>query len=46
MEAQIEQYDFLFGLLLASLLLRHSDNLSKALQHKSLSAAEANILQN
>ena len=39
-EAQMEQFDFLFGLLLASLLLRHSDNLSKALQHKSLSAAE------
>ena len=36
----MEQFDFLFGLLLASLLLRHSDSSSKALQHKSLSAAE------
>ena len=39
-ETQMESFDFLFGLLLASLLLRHSDNLSKALQHESLSAAE------
>ena len=39
-ETQMENFDFLFGLLLASLFLRHSDNLSKALQHKSLSAAE------
>ena len=39
-ETQMESFDFLFGLLLASLLLRHSDNLSKSLQHESLSAAE------
>ena len=38
-ETQMENFDF-FGLLLASLLLRHSDNLSKTLQHESLSAAE------
>ena len=40
MQTQMENFDFLFGLLLASLLLGHSDNLSKSLQHESLCAAE------
>ena len=33
-------FDFLFGVSLGNLLLHHTDNLSKTLQHKSLSAAE------
>jgi len=33
-------FDFLFGVALGELLLMHSDNLSKTLQHKHLSAAE------
>ena len=39
-ETQMESFDFLFELLLASLLLRYSDNLSKSLQHEFLSAVE------
>ena len=39
-EAQMMKFDFLFGVCLGSLILRHSDNLSKTLQHKTLSAAE------
>ena len=34
------KFDFLFGTVLGELLLCHSDNLSKALQKKSISAAE------
>ena len=34
------KFDFLFGVFLGSLILRNSDNLSKTLQHKTLSAAE------
>ena len=37
--AQMKCFDFLFGIALGELLLMHSDNLSKTLQHK-LSAAE------
>lgn len=37
---QVHTFDFLFGVSLGNLLLRHTDNLSKTLQHKSLSAAE------
>lgn len=37
---QMHTFDFLFGVSLGNLLLRHTDNLSKTLQHKSLSAAE------
>ena len=33
-------FDFLFGVSLGALILTHSDNLSKTLQHKSMSAAE------
>ena len=38
--AVMEQFDFLFGVMLGELLLKHSDNLSKTLQKQSLSAAE------
>ena len=38
--AQMKSFDFLFGVALGELLLMHSDNLSKTLQHKHLSAAE------
>lgn len=37
---QMLRFDFLFGLLLGSLLLRHGDNLSKTLQHKTTSSAQ------
>ena len=36
---QMHTFDFLFGVSFGN-LLRHTDNLSKTLQHKSLSAAE------
>ena len=36
----MEKFDFLFGLHLGSLLLRHSDNLSRTLQSSELSASE------
>ena len=39
-EFQMQKFEFLFGVLLGALLLSHSDNLSKSLQHKSMSAAE------
>ena len=34
-------FNFVFGVSLGSLILRHSDNLSKSLQHEHISAAEA-----
>ena len=37
----METFDFLFGVLIGELLLCHSDNLSKTLQSKDISAAEA-----
>ena len=37
-EAQMLTFDFLFGVSLGSLILRHSDNLSKSLQHGHMSA--------
>ena len=39
-ETQILSFEFLFGISLGALILSHSDNLSKTLQHVSLSAAE------
>ena len=42
--AQMQTFDFLFGVSLGNLLLRHTDNLSKTLQLKSLSAAEGQRL--
>ena len=38
--AQMTKFDFLIGVTLGEMLLRHSDNLSKTLQKKSISAAE------
>ena len=43
-EAQMLTFDFLFGVSLGSLILRHSDNLSKSLQHEHMSAAEGQEL--
>ena len=37
----METFDFLFGVLIGELLLCHSDNLSKILQSKDISAAKA-----
>ena len=38
-DTQMHAFDFLFGISLGNLLLRHTDNLSKSLQQKSPSAA-------
>ena len=38
--SQMTTFDYYFGTLLGELVLRHSDNLSRTLQHKSISAAE------
>ncbi len=37
---QMLTFDFLFGISLGALLLCHSDNLSKNLQHEFMSAAD------
>lgn len=39
-EAQMASFNFLFGVSLGALILNHSDNLSRTLQHQSMSAAE------
>ena len=38
--SQMKTFNFLFGTVLCEVLLRHTDNLSKALQKKTISAAE------
>ena len=38
--AQMESFEFFFGLVLGEMLLRHTDNLSRTLQNKKCSAAE------
>ena len=38
--AQMKMFRYLYGIVLGELLLKHPDNLSRTLQHKSLSAAE------
>ena len=43
-DTHIHTFDFLFGISLGNLLLRHTDNLIKTLQQKSLSAAEGQRL--
>ena len=43
-DAQMHTFDFLFGVSLECLLLHHTDNLSKSLQNKTLSAAEGQRL--
>ena len=45
-DAQMQSFDFLFGVSLGALILNHSDNLSKTLQHVNLSAAEGQHLAN
>ena len=42
--AQMKSFDFFFGAALGETLLRHTDNLSRALQKKTLSAAEGQVL--
>ena len=42
--AKMSEFDFLFCLMLAELLLRHCDNLSKTIQHSSMPAIEAHSL--
>ena len=42
--AQMNTFSFYFGLLLGEMLLRHSDNLNKSLQHDKLSAAEGQAI--
>ena len=39
-ETLMHWFDFLLGVFLGELILRHSDNLSKTLQKKTLSAAD------
>ena len=39
-EAAMNKFDFLFGLMLGERLLRHTDNLSKTLQNPSMTASE------
>ena len=43
-ESQMQTFDFFFGLVLGEILFRHSDNLSRALQKKDFSAAEAQVI--
>ena len=38
--SQMQRFDFLFGTSLGYEVLRHTENLSKTLQHKDMSAAE------
>ena len=44
--AQMSTFSFYFGLVLGEMLLRHSDNLSKTLQHEKMSAAEGQMIAN
>ena len=39
--SEMEMFDYLFGVSLGDLILRHSDNLSRTLQKAAISAAEA-----
>ena len=43
-EAQMNNFNFLFGVYLGALILTHSDSLSKALQKSSMSASEGQYL--
>ncbi len=40
----METFDFFWGLILGELLFRHSDNLSRALQRKDISASEGQLI--
>ena len=39
-DAQMKTFDYLFGVMLGQSILRHTDNLSKGLQHETLAASE------
>ena len=41
---QMQQFNYLFGVFLAEMLLQHTDNLNESLQKETLSAAEAQHL--
>ena len=41
---QMQQFNYLFGVFLAEMLLQHTDNLNQSLQKETLSAAEAQHL--
>ena len=43
-DAQMKTFDFLFGVILEQSILRHTDNLSKGLQHEVLSASEGQTM--
>ena len=43
-DSQMHSFDFLYGVSLGALILNHSDNLSKTLQHVNISAAEGQHL--
>lgn len=43
-QTKMRTFDFLFGVCFGHDILRHTDNLSKALQHKEMSAAEGQLL--
>ena len=45
-ESQMKTFNFLFGLVLGDLILRHSDNLSRTLQKTDISAAEGQEVAN
>ena len=42
--SEMKSFDFFFGVMLGEMLLRHSDNLSKALQASHMSAAEGQVV--
>ena len=42
--AVMKSFDFFFGLMLAERILKQRDNLSKTLQHSSMSAVEAHSI--
>ena len=44
MKAQLESFNYFFGISIGELVLKHGDNLSKALQNESISAAEGQRL--
>ena len=43
-KAQMESFSYFFGISVGELVLKHGDNLSKALQNESISAAEGQRL--
>lgn len=42
--SQMKTFDFLFGVVLGEMILRHSDNLSQTLQKRTTSAAEGQVI--